>query len=171
MGNNTSNYIAGENFDSSSSSEYEPVDIIKTPTNPFHKKGKPYGVILDIKLNCNEPNDWACFVLYDLRTGNKSNWWLNVNVYGNELEFKLHIVDKTNKDLRMYELRYSSESNMCVTVLKGRTLNYYVRLELYADNIHCQRIHTLKNFKPVRPIKIWGFIQFDNQDKIPIAFG
>jgi hypothetical protein len=69
---------------------------------------------------------------------------------------------------RRFVLEYSSESNIYMTVLKGYKKGYRVRVELFADNIHCQRINDLKL---TLPFKIWGFIKFDEQDKIPIAYG
>lgn len=95
-----------------------------------------------------------------------------MNVYGNDIDFMLSIMGKDNKGKevvnRQFVLEYSSESNVYMTVLKGYKKGYRVRVELFADNIHCQRIN---NLKLTLPFKIWGFIKFDDQDKIPIAYG
>jgi hypothetical protein len=160
MGNEESTYdIIGEKEDPS-----------LPKINSFHSKGKPYGVMIEIKLNGKYPDKWAYWRISDLRNGAKSMWKFYTQIYGNNLEFKLCLARMENKKEEIYlefPLRYSSESNVYTTVLKGSTEGKAVKLELHGDNIHCQKIENLKlNQKFV----IWGFIKFDDQDKIPIAF-
>lgn len=156
MGNTTSEYnIVDEN-------KQEP-SLPKI--NPFHCKGKPYGTLLEHKLKSKYYTRWSYYDIYDLRNG-KSTWWLDMNVNGDILEFKLHLIKKDDtKDeiISTLPLRYNSRSNNYMTVLKGRG----VELELYADNIHSQR---LENLKLETKFFIYGFIRLDGQDKIPIAF-
>lgn len=54
-----------------------------------------------------------------------------------------------------------------MTILKGHNKEKFIYLELYGDNIHSQR---LENLKLTDKFSIFGFIKFDSQDKIPIAF-
>jgi len=130
--------------------------------NLFHRKGKPYGKLLDYKLNSNRYNDWGYYEVYDLRCGNYT-WNLSLKVYGDELDFIFYSM----RDIELkFPLYYSSKSNLYMTMLKGRHGLKYVELELYADNIHSQR---LQNLNLNLEFFIWGFIKFDNQDKIPIA--
>lgn len=166
MGNGESYFIIGEELDTSLIDDHTLLPALQ-PIKQFHSKGKPYGVLLNIKLKSKFSYEWSYYIIYDLRTGNKSPWWLDDNIYGDELKFKLHI---TNNDTikSTFPLKYSSESNIYTTVLKGYKNSKIVKLELFADNIHCQRITDLKL---THTFKIWGFITFDTQDKIPIAFG
>jgi hypothetical protein len=167
MGNTESNnYITGEEL--SDSSIDDPVLLpVLPPIKHFHSKGKPYGAMLNIQLKSKFPYQWGYCIIYDLRTGNKSPWWFDLNIYGDELQFKLHITFN-NTIMITFPLKYSSESNIYTTVLKGCKNSNIVKFELFADNIHCQRITGLKL---TLAFKIWGFITFDKQDKIPIAFG
>lgn len=162
MGNNNSNEftIIDENKE-------DPPNLPKI--NPFHPKGKPYGVLLDRKLKGKHPNGWAYYHVYDLRNG-KSIWHLQVNIYGDELQFEFDLVRKNGDKEEVYfkfPLHYSSQSINYMTILKGKNERKCVELELYADNIHSQK---LENLKLENSFKIYGFIKFDKQDKIPIAF-
>lgn len=145
----------------------------KTPKLPpicVHPKGKPYGKLIEIKLKGKFPNEWSYYEIYDLRVGNKSPWYFAINIFGEELECTFCIThmenDKTLVD-KEFLLKYSTESNNYMTIMKGYNKNINIRLELYADNIHCQRIENIK-FK--HKCNIWGFITFDDQHKIPISF-
>src|SRR5438445_11330110 len=154
-------------------SDYDLVEE-KTPSAlpevfPFHRKGKPYGVILDYKLKSIKNTELNYWSINDLRSGNPT-WGLGVSVYGDVLNFEFVCVKK-NKDkydvTDRFPLHYSSRSNRHMTVLKGRCGFKSVVLELCADNIHSQR---LDNLKLEKSFIIWGFVAFDDQDKIPIAF-
>lgn len=131
--------------------------------NPFHSKGKPYDVIIKYRLNHRIRSDkLAYYHLYDLRNGMITKLWrLYTKIDGNDICFMFKLIcDNITKNISLY---YSNESTIYMTVLKGDK----IRIELCADNIHSQRIHQLKiNVKFI----IWGFLQFDHQDKIPIAF-
>jgi hypothetical protein len=133
--------------------------------NPFHSKGKPYDVIIKYRLNRIEnvsSDQWGYRQLYDLRNGMITNLWrLCTKIDGNDICFMFTLIcDKITKNISLY---YSNESTIYMTVLKGDK----IRIELCADNIHSQRIHQLKiNVE----FSIWGFLQFDHQDKIPFAF-
>lgn len=170
MGNSPSNnYISVEDLPDTTLVWPNDINISKNipPINPFHTKGKPYGTILDVKLKSDHPYNWAYDPIYDLRTGNKSQWGLNAQTYGNELNFQFLRLSSDNKTEAKCDLKYSSESNIYTTILKGCGNNgVKIRFELFADNIHCQRIN---NLKLTKKFDIWGFLKFDNQDKIPIA--
>jgi hypothetical protein len=131
----------------------------------FHRKGRPYGLLLDKKLNSSCPTTWSYWSIFDLRNG-KGTWWLNSKSLGDELKFILYLT-KTEKLFHdgVY-LEYNSKSNDNMTILKGRNSEISVELELYVDNIHSQRIHDLKT---THKFFIYGFIKFNNQDKIKIA--
>ena len=135
--------------------------------NSFHRKGKPYGLMVDRKLNSKNMTVWAYWNVYDLRNG-QSTWRLSDYLYGGELQFKFQLVqNKDDKICFTFPLRYSSRSNTYMTVLKGQEQGKYVELEIYADNIHCR---IMENLEVNASLKCFGFVKFDNQDKIPIAF-
>lgn len=147
---------------------------IPLPMIQLHPKGKPYGIMIEFKLKCNVPNGEGVYPIYDLRVGDKSPWYLGVDIYGEELKFSLytflrHVKDNKSMYDTLFTLKFSSESNNHMTVLKGSKWGGCVRLELFADNIHCQRMENIK-FKEIKKFHIWGFIQFDDQNKIPITF-
>lgn len=156
MGNNTSNY--------------DIIDMNDQPLSPpYHRKGKAYGLILDRKLLSLVNSEWSFFSIYDLRNG-KLTWRLYIKVYGDELELQLYLIRKKDGKDDLYfffPLRWSSLSNNYMTVFKGYKEGKSIYLELYGDNIHSQR---LANLKLENVFSIYGFIRFDTQDKIQIAF-
>jgi hypothetical protein len=144
-------------------SEYNSIEDNETlpEVKNFHRKGKPYDIILKSRLNNNNPTVWGYYVIYDLRNG-VGTWRLDTKIYGDEIDFRLHLIEK-DKITETIDLRYSSKSSDYITILKGCN----VELELYSDNIHSQRLYELF---PKNKFSISGFIKFDNQDKIKIAF-
>jgi hypothetical protein len=156
MGNDTSDFsIIDENNEEPSLPKVQ----------ELHRKGRAYAVMLERKLNGNCYADWAYWIIYDLRNG-KETWRLSSKINGDELEFKLRTVEMKDGKLvtkNCFPLYYSTKSNNYMTILKCSSLE----LELYGDNIHSQRLENLK-FK--KDVNIFGFIKFDKQDKIPIAF-
>ena len=114
--------------------------------NPFHRKGKPYGAMLKQKLESKCFTDWSHLKIYDLRNG-EPTWWLDSQVFGDEIYFKLHLIRNKDDKKEIYftfPLRYSSESINYMTILKGENKGHSVKLELYADNIHCQTLANLE---------------------------
>ncbi len=135
--------------------------------SPYHKKGKAYGILVDLKLK-NTNTEWTYITVYDLRNG-KPTWRLYIKLYGNEIELQFYLIrKKDNKDdfYFYFPLRWSSSSNTYMTIFKGYKEGKSIYIELYGDNIHSQRIANLKLDK----FRAFGFIKFDEQDKIPIAF-
>jgi hypothetical protein len=127
-------------------------------------KRNPYNVIINRKIKGEHPNGWSYFDIHNLKDG-KFRWRLNIKLNRNYDDFKseLNIVDDNNIIMFSMPLHYSSKSDDYRLILKSK----YVKLELHADNIHSQRLHELKlSYK----FKNFGFIQFENEDKIPIAF-
>lgn len=77
--------------------------------SPHHKKGKAYGILVDIKLK-NTDTEWTYITVYDLRNG-KPTWRLYIKLYGDEIELQFYLIRKKDKDdLYFYfPLRWSSQ--------------------------------------------------------------
>jgi hypothetical protein len=142
--------------------EEKPLPVIQ----PEHKKGRTFAKLLNMRLNKKYTADYIYWDIFDLRNG-KQTWRIYIKLLGNELEFYFGVLYKQLTHHECYLLRYSSSSTQSMLILKGQLKDYDVTLELYADNIHCQR---LLNLEISKELKIYGFITYNNQDKIPIAF-
>lgn len=129
--------------------------------NPFHPKGKAYELLIKNRLEDPIDQSKQCYwKIYDLRTGLNNLWGFSMRVVGDELNCNFLVLHegKTMDNITLT----SKKVNNYTTLFKGSN----VTLELYGDNIHCQKIHEL-NIKA--KLFIYGYIKFD-QTKIPIAF-
>ena len=123
------------------------------PTLPpvyLHPKGKPYSKLMEMKLKSKIPYEWSHYKINDLRVvsiDTKSPWYYGMMVFGDELECTFCIASLKNDKIVIdnnISLKYSTESNNYTTIMEGCNKKLRVRLELYADNIHCQRQPTGK---------------------------
>ena len=141
--------------------------------NPFHKKGKAYGLIINDRLKREDPSGKRYSMIYDLRSGLKNNWVFNYKIIGDEIQGDFVILKSVDQSRETYPLKWSSQSNHYKTIFKGSSSNFIseyaskVELELYADNIHHYK---LQNLKIPTKVIVYGYVKFYDQDKIPIVF-
>ncbi|CAH6419999.1 Hypothetical protein HVR_LOCUS1053 [uncultured virus] len=138
---------------------------------------EPYGKMFRLVSRCKSKH-W--FDIYNIKNGT-STWRIHMKIKGKEIEMTLDSYIK-DKILFNIPLKYNhSISNSYTTVLKGQHGFDEITLELYADNIHCQKIQNLEKNVKVRDttvssgikiitVSLFGYLKVGSRDKIPIVF-
>lgn len=142
------------------------------PIQQEHCYGRAYAKLLKMRLDTTKINKWLFYTIYDLRTL-KPTWSLSIKLIGNHMKFKFSLLIY-NSEKKIYEINhkkrcdlYHDKKNIIYnTILYGHYDNCYITLELYADNIHSQLFY---NKKIEKEYSLYGYITFNNQDKIPIC--
>lgn len=124
---------------------------------------KPYDKLYDF-ISHKDAFNTRFLDIYDLGTG-RISWKLDVKIVQKELSFKFHLLENSKMILSI-PLRYSHDSNDYKLILKSKTWSDCIKIELYADNIHCHKINCIN--LPILPI-VYGFLTYDGQNPIPIA--